>query len=491
MLFSLIFFKSVNKINTAQDAYTLDTFGFLENGTFNVKFTEVLTPMLYYGLLSQDEFPIELLITASASKFCQESPQIPKIRTYVPTGETYIFNGTIKNKAVYTPIVFNCASNSTIVKIEQVFLNPSTHLDYRWIGGNWTQLGLMIYMCALFVIWMINWIMNFRSNVKIHYFMTFSIIFAICYHACSYKEMVELDKNDSADSATAARIVLSIFDNGCLFIALLLASKGWCVYKEKLSCKDVFLSIIYVVVYMVFNCLYTFADLGRAEIIISLISLIAIGLFLRELIISINASKIHFVAHMYVISNAGINPETTPIYAKYKTYTMLKWSVIVCCVLIITRVCVSLFVNIFFWINQFVLDVILVGMTTTLCFIFRLRKSGSNDQYQMIVDSDFEQNEPEELQLQDVEEIDINQFKTKTGIIWEEGMKLPTPPVIIQTQNKKHEMKMEQRRNAQRAASQAAEQPAASQSTAQISNADESVVTDSESSDNNGNVIVV
>lgn len=437
LFFSFLCYKTTTSINSPQDAYILDDFGFYENGTFNVTFTDIETKNLSWALLTSFEFSLEIMLSAQAKKFCSGDSK-PGILYEINGNNTYKISGIISKKDIYTPFVFNCAGQPMKVTIEQIFRNPDFFIDFRWVDGRIAQIVLIAYSVLFLVGWLINWFLHFRTNVKIHYFITMTLFLCVVYHTLGYKEIEILFDHDTAPSVTPVKIVMFTLYNACLYITLLLASKGWCIYKATLTCKDVFMPIFYVVVYNVFNGLLMFKPTGKFSVIWSIISIIAMVLLLRELIIGINKSRIHFMGHLLVISNAGITPKSTPIYAKYKLYILLKYSIIGCFVFIIIQVCVELFANPFFWIDRLIIEILQALILTVLCIIFRLKNTQSQDQYMQIYEgeSDHEDTEvdnaeaPEVLQLSDIETLDIKKLSSKPGIQWEQGMKLPNPPVI-------------------------------------------------------------
>ena len=428
-LLCLLSFREYYEVSTYQDATLLNDFGFHEYGSFNVTFTNIQTKSLFYALLSESEFPLEMMLTAQAEKFCNGEPPIPKIQYSIPIGNEFSIYGLVESSSVYTPILYNCANDPINVNVNQIFRNPKSFMDSRWDNTEYSQIFCMVYAACLFIYWIVNWGINFRCNLKIHYFVTLTNVFSLCYIITSFFETNKLKSVDEYPDATITRTIFSILSTAFLFISLLLASKGWCIYKAELTFKDVFLSVLYVIIYNAFAVMHNLGFSSRLDIIWSIISLIALTLFLRELIISINHSKLHFTAYLYVISNAGIIPNTTPVYAKYKLYILLKYSVVACFVFIIIQVCVEIFANPFFWVDRFLLDILQFGMTTILCIIFRLKKEQSQDQY-LKLENDNEEEKPEILSLNDVEQIDLKSLSNKQGVVWTEGMKLPAAPII-------------------------------------------------------------
>ena len=430
-------FRQYYEINTYQDATLLNDFGFHQFGIFNVTFTNIQTKTLFYALLTESEFPVEMMLAAQAEKFCNGVPPIPKIQYSIPQNNDFSIYGLVETEGVYTPILYNCANEPIVVNVNQIFRNPKNFMDSRWDNTEYSQVICIVYATCLLFYWIVNWFMNFRWKLKIHYFVTTTMIFSLAYIITSLFETNTLKTVDEAPLETILRTIYSILSTACLFITLLLASKGWCIYKAELTFKDIFLSVVYVVIYNTFAVMHSLGFSSRFNIIWSIISLIALTLFLRELIISTNHSKLHFTAYLYVISNAGILPDSTPVYAKYKLYKLLKYSVFACFVYIIIQVCVEIFANPFFWVDRFLLDVLQFGMATILCIIFRLKKEQSQDQYMRLENQgdaqDYEDAPPDVLSLNDVEQIDLKALLKKPGVVWTEGMKLPVAPIIKKT----------------------------------------------------------
>ena len=433
MLLFFLLYRSSRNIYTSQDAVLLDSFGFNVNGTYNVKFSNLDIPNLYYTLLSKKEFPIDLLLSASASKFCKGTPPIPKISILIPISDNFTFNGTIEEKNIYTPLVYNCNNDGMKLDLVQIFRNPDSFLDNRWISGDWSQFSLGTFLCIVFLFWIVNWFCHFRTNVKIHYFLTTTLILGISYHISFFLELVKLNKVDESILNTSIRQFLSFCYNAFMYITMLLSIKGWCVYKQHLTMKDMFLSFIYVFLFTACNCVMTFTSLGKYQTIVYLVNMFSLMLLVREFIISLKNSYIHFVAHLYVIANAGVSPTTTPIYAKYRMYYILRFTVIVCCFYIIFRMITGFFSNPFLWIDQLIFDLMQIVMNIILCLTFKLSKSEQDDQYLMLSEDEYEQTTPEELQLTDIKEIKMSDLKSKTGIAWERGIKLPNAPIIKDT----------------------------------------------------------
>ena len=433
-----LFLRNYYYIDTSQNSVLLPDYGFLKNGTFNVTFTNIETYSLYYALLPESMFPLTTELTNHVKYFCKKGNSHPVIHTLIPLVENFTFSGIIAEESVYTPLVYNCGKNSTIVNIDQIFRNPDSFLDYRWINAEYSEIFLLCVSFLLCLYWFFNWFTHYRTTIKIHYFVTFNVLFALGFQNAKYFEIRKLAIRDSAPLETSCTILFQNLAQGALFITLLLGAKGWCIYKSKLTFNDVFLSVLYVSLIIVFNSLLSFANALRMDIIFSIIAIISLALFLRELIISINRSKLHFIAHIYVIFKAGINSKTTPIYAKYKVYTILKKIIIGSLIFVILDTCINVFANPFYWIESFLMNLFQLTCTVLLSVLFRLKKDQSEDLFLDIYNEDnefYDDSAPEEICVSDLENIDLKELDMKSKRKWVEGVKLPRPPKIIK--NKK------------------------------------------------------
>ena len=433
----------VNHIDTYESAVILQDFGFYVNGTYNVTFSEINTEKLFYALLLQDDFPLKMLLRVQVEKFCKGQPPIPEILVQIPnTNSTFDFSGKIQEEGIYSPIVYNCGGEHISVVVKQIFRNPDTFLDFRWKNGEFSDIVTSFLSFLILILWFINWFTHFRTNVKIHYFVSSNIIFFCCYQTANYFELSKLDSYDNAATETTLKIIFTILSTSNLFITLLLAAKGWCISRLTLTFKDVFLSVIYVALIDVFNSLLNFGNMMRLDVVWSILAIVSLGLFLRELFISANRLRMHFIGHLYVISNSGIIPNSTPIYAKFKLCNILKYSIVGCFVFVICDACLVLFIEPSFWIDHFVLNIIQLCLSAVLCFIFRFKKNQSEDQFMDFFEEDNEcfNDEPqEEIWIGDLEALDLKQILEKEGTVWDSSIKLPKPPKLMKTKQRKNE----------------------------------------------------
>ena len=81
-------------------------------------------------------------------------------------------------------------------------------------------------------------------------------------------------------------------------------------------------------------------------------------LILRDLMIGVNRSQVFCTAYLFVISKTGIKINTTPVYPKYKIFLSIRYLIITSFLLLIIELCIDIFVDIYFWIDDFLMSFI-------------------------------------------------------------------------------------------------------------------------------------
>jgi hypothetical protein len=138
-----------------------------------------------------------------------------------------------------------------------------------------------------------------------------------------------LDCTDEAGSLTIARLTLTIVGDSVLAWTLLLAAKGWCIIRDSLSVPDAVKSVVVSVALITFMFLMTErARYGSAILALAVLSLVSFGLFVLEMIRSVNQASMHIMAHRMAMGNAGIAPQTTPLYRKHRLDHIFSYSVV-------------------------------------------------------------------------------------------------------------------------------------------------------------------
>jgi len=81
-------------------------------------------------------------------------------------------------------------------------------------------------------------------------------------------------------------------------------------------------------------------------------------LYVREVVIVVADSAAHACVHMVTISNAGIDPRTTPVYARYVKFSVLRGALVACAGLVLVEGSVSISVTVVYPIGETIDDAI-------------------------------------------------------------------------------------------------------------------------------------
>jgi hypothetical protein len=149
--------------------------------------------------------------------------------------------------------------------------------------------------------------------------------------------------------------------------------------------------------------------------------LLALLLYCRELMKSIDLAEMYIMAHLLMISNAGIDPETTPVWHKRKMFERLQICVIGYAVTILVQLAVEIFVPGVEWVHRMMQDISELAILIGLGIVYKLR-GGNRQGFTLIEDVE------DGLMLADIELVDTPQPLRKGGRKWEQGMILPPPP---------------------------------------------------------------
>ena len=423
-LFSL-FYKDTITINSDALLVSVESFGFEKGGISSTRFTNgVESKTLYFAAFNSDEQKKFLKLrypNNNATFICQNKDKYKIFENVNEKGGVIEF--TVEENMTYYYKVIECGNVDKLkCKFLNIFTNPSTHLDIRWVGIIKAKTINLIVFGSILGLWFINWFRHFKVQIWIHYLFTLTFIFAVLLDVTRLFELKELDKKDVSLFLTSVRVIVEIIGAVIAFTTLLLASKGWCIIRDEISLKEMILSIFYSVAFFVLITLPQYFYLGVLELPVFLCSLLFVALYVRDLIVSINNASYQIMAHMLAISNEGIDPQTTPVYQKHLMYQYFEYAVIGACTLVLIKICISLFIELKLWVDETLSDIIEIIMLVAVFLIFRLREETAAGY--TTIDTD------EEFQLSDIESIRSSNFG-KGGRKWEEGMALPAMPKII------------------------------------------------------------
>ena len=420
----LVFYRNTVRINTQARIVSIEDFGFEEGGQSITRFlSHGNSNSLFFAVFDaeqQKEFTKQRVPTSNSSSICTDHEQY---RIFKNMSEVDNCQFVVDKETILYYKLFECGDASTIdAKLVNIFSNKHTRMDTRWIGIIQAKLITIVIFFLILCYWFVNWFLHFRVQIWIHYFFTLTFVLSFLIDTVRFYELRTLDQQDISSFWTPFRVVLEIIGSITAFTTLLLASKGWCIIRDEISITEMLLSVLYSIVFVILLEIPQYFYLGVLELPIFLCSLVFVGLYVRELIVSINDASLHILAHMIAIYNEGIDPQTTPVYRKHQMYQYFEGAVICGCTLVLIKICVSMFVDIKFWVSETLNDIIEIILLLTIEIIFRLRGTSAAG-YETVVSQNRENNE---IHLEEIET-----FKDSGGRKWEEGMPLPGMPNIV------------------------------------------------------------
>jgi hypothetical protein len=433
-LFSALSYFSATTVSTSLFHTTLHDFGFEANATFRIEFTDLLmvTEYAFALLTNRDSDAFSRLLTEKADSLagCTNLSLFgPYSYTFRPLDKRrFSLNGTISAKSVLTPTILNCHAPIGTIRISETYASPATLLDFRHLKTLKLKYIPIVVNVIILVLWLMNWLRFPRICIPLRHFHTAILICGVLAPSIRLRELSVLNTSDADGGLTNTRIVFSIFAEALLFATLLLTAKGWCIVRDTLEVSEVIRSIVYSFAYITFALLLTERQyFGWRMYFLAGLVMVSSGFFIVELVISINRASLHILAHLLVISHAGIAPGTTPVYQKHRMYHCFQFSVVAFCALLMAKLIISIVVRVDYWIDELIGNLLRSGIYATLAALLRLRGNEAGE-YTSIAEA------PTEMALSELEALglDPDNIPEGGGIPWEEGMRLPGRPVIVE-----------------------------------------------------------
>ena len=431
-LIFLVFFRQQNKISQSSSIIYLQDFGFEKNGKFEINFTSSKHDSIFVGIAnpSESSFVSNLALSQDILN-CQNAMQLFQIKysKIVNTEEGFgTYSGTIQTKTYYSPVFLTCDNQGSHYSFTATFTNPTSHLDYRTKPCIYTKPVFACLFGILLILWLINWFFNFTLKNSLHMYLTLTMILTLVYNIINFFLIYHNHISDDYTYLTPVSVTLRGLQELCILSAMMMAAKGWCIIMSSIDWKGILISLLYSLLFIVPILLidYFFFNM-YAQVFLLFLGLVGSMSYYFELLKSIRAANSVVIAHLLVISQSGINPETTPIYAKCKMFKAISTAVLAYFIILMFK---SLFGNIIiipFWIISLFYDIITLALISTAAWLFKLKKTTKNG-YMMVGE---ENDQPAEFSLEDIEHINVSSEEMKQGTtVWHEGMSLPAQPIL-------------------------------------------------------------
>lgn len=473
MILFLVSYYFSMKVESQKSFLSLNAFGFLVNGKFEFNFINTQNQQLYVGLATPNELSYLSSTILNYDNFtCISIKQIIYIKlselVNISQEGSGFFNGTVNDKNYYTPIIISCTSinrnaptsfnniNSNINPNQNKFSlqnkspkstqyasyytfsikfsNPNSLLDSRKIPCLYIKPISTALFGLLILFWIINWVLNFTLKNPLHLYLTATFLVTFLFVIIDTLKLYHDNISDEATSLTTACIVLRCFHELLLLTAMMLAAKGWCIIIETISISEIVSSVLYAVM---FSIPILILDIEMMNVYLQL-SMFLVGfagcfLYYNVLISSIAEANSVVSAHLLLISQSGIDPETTPIQKKYHIFNTISNSVVLYFSIMMFRTVLFELLYIPDYFMASIYDFATFALLAIAAWLFKLKKSLRTG-YMMVG----ENAESVEFTLDDIEKLneDKEELQKSATTPWQEGMPLPAQPILTKGNNK-------------------------------------------------------
>lgn len=433
ILLCSVFFRYTKNIEL-DFHYLMKSFGFQKDGNYSLTIKNVYETELFFALINSSEKALvnrqrslkkDLCSTLNGSYKGKERLYLASINHSISIKNAVnneIF-GTVKNKGVLYPVLFNCQEQKEDLLFEFNASNPKSLLDYRYQP----LLKLKYFSIILFSVSTIFSLINSFCNSKnlSFYNATFSIsstlmlVSSIC-NICSLKFH---DKSDRFSPLDPLSVSTDFFASFVLFISFLLGSTGIETLTFDVFSKDTVKGFTIASVFFVLKYVLEYVPLGVWSVFFVLLFVVVMVQLQKVIVNNFRISLYKVRVHIVSISSHGIDPQTTPVFRQLNIFKRFRYYTLVYYITIIFEILLVL-LQTCFWIQTIFVDIVNGVLLIIILFEYRTHKSSSLK---------FSTNDAEVFLLDDITKLSEN-AQDYTGLKkWEPDDELPRPPHIIST----------------------------------------------------------
>ena len=161
-------------LNTSQPVIALSSFGFTQNATFSIDITSARPSRFNIFLANIDRAQLNY---RKMRKTCRKNSSDVYLvsglnYTNKRTSRTVSWNGTIKRRNVYYPIVVNCDRNESVYSLRMRFRNEDSLIDYRETCYSFIYVLFAGIHILLAIVWIINAFLFQQFFIELHCMFT-------------------------------------------------------------------------------------------------------------------------------------------------------------------------------------------------------------------------------------------------------------------------------------------------------------------------------
>ncbi|OHT03635.1 hypothetical protein TRFO_28885 [Tritrichomonas foetus] len=431
LLFLISYYRKITINYEYRQFYILKSFGFREGGNFSIAVDKSQNSFLYIGIANSREINYAAeVIQTQANLTCnvvQKYLNIKLSKILDLTDGPDTFTGVIPESSVYHALLGSCQEAFSKYDIEIEFINPTSYLDSRKIPCLYFRPISVVLFGSLILFWLVNWIFNFTLKNPLHMYLTVTFLITFLYIIIDTFALFHQHKSHLLTNLEKVSITFRCFHEILLLTAMIMAAKGWCIIIESIEPIEIFNGFF---TSLLFSLPILILDTVPCSIYLQLALFITgfLGCFLyyNHLVESITQANSVVSAHLLLISQSGIDPETTPIHKKYEIFKTISNTVVWYFTMMMFRTVLFELLDMPFYIMTIIYDLATFALLSTTAWLFKL-KSTTRNGYMMVGQN----TDSVEFTLDDIERLnDDPELQRQATTPWHEGMPLPSQPRI-------------------------------------------------------------
>ena len=419
-LLSLLLFKQQDVVST-KSVFPAD-FGFLENGTYSIKFSfPKYSENDYFSifLLTKQEYIKTSAMTLDEFASCDVFHSSSNISFPIDNSSITI-EGVVPKKETYFLQFLMCNSTNKY-SYSLSFRNPDTFLDARAIPCLVLYPVTMSITGVLIIGWIVYHLIKKRSRDVMYWITTSSVLIYILHLLFEYVDLLVESKKDTGNAAEYFAQFIDIINDSYYVAIVILVSTGYGFIQIELKKHDIISMTVLPLSLFSLATLSKYSSSALAGLTYMSIFLIACAL-IYDVYKYVKLSEKKVMAHMLVVSRRGIDPNSTPLKEKLRViHNILMYTgAAISCILIsmIVSACVDIdryVYEIFDFIIHFILLSVLLWMYRPKTIPF-----GNVDV----------QGDQETFDLDDLDNVSssLKALKPNEKSKWEPGTPLPREP---------------------------------------------------------------